>query len=362
MSNPFANWKNDDLLMGEEFRRDLEKTNKPLFDILDWPELREKFARHEVAAKTGKKTSRLQGLISIAAAGAGVMLLSAMPALPHQLEGRLSLIALGLMSGGGLLGLLHWLMLNAKLNWLANRFWTERLRQFYFQSLVSSLDVCVAAMTDKAALAALKAKRAEWLADFYVYPNDPRDRMGTIRNDRTETGSWLRPEWRVVHTPKTHTPELDTLLGALHRQRIYIQSYYAKLNLSPSLYVPSTRARLLQGISHASTVLIVFASIVGWIGYFTEADLLGTRAVTWASVAAVLGAIGLIARAANEGLQNEADTDRYEWYAEALEELDERYEKAGIAGRVKELRAVEELSYKEMRRFLRTHDTARFLL
>jgi hypothetical protein len=68
------------------------------------------------------------------------------------------------------------------------------------------------------------------------------------------------------------------------------------------------------------------------------------------------------ARAANEGLQNEADTDRYEWYAEALEELDERYEKAGIAGRVKELHAVEELSYKEMRRFLRTHDTARFLL
>ena len=131
MSNPFADWKNDDLLMGEEFRKDLEKTNKPLFDILDWPELREKFARHEVAAKTGKKTSRLQGLISIAAAGAGVMLLSAMPALPHQLEGRLSLIALGLMSGGGLLGLLHWLMLNAKLNWLANRFWTERLRQFY---------------------------------------------------------------------------------------------------------------------------------------------------------------------------------------------------------------------------------------
>ena len=98
------------------------------------------------------------------------------------------------------------------------------------------------------------------------------------------------------------------------------------------------------------------------MAYLLGSVVLGVDALVWTSVAAILSGIGLMARAADQGLQNEADADRYEWYADAVREVKERYEAAAANGQVLELRRLEELAYQELRRFLRTHNTARFMM
>ena len=362
-SDPLKTWPNDDLMLKEEFRDALREENEALFNVLDWPELREKFERHDKPAGRGKKISHMQGLAAIGLAGIGIILIGAIPALPHDLERDLSIVALGAMGLGGLLGLVHWLVLRSRSTWLGNRFWTERLRQLYFQSLVGNLELTAQAMTDPDSLEELKKYRAKWLREFYVDPQDPRDRIREIVLDRAESGIWLRPEWREHHVLHNPPAAIHVLLDALHRQRIEIQHYYAGKNLGPDVYSPGTRAKILRSIGQLCTVLVVIAAAIGGISYGYEIRIMCGNGLTWAAVAAVLSAVGLTARAADEGLQNETDADRYEWYKEAIDELKERYEHDRSVGpRMQELRRMEEITYQELRRFLRTHGGARFLM
>jgi len=107
------------------------------------------------------------------------------------------------MSIGGSLGVLHWIVLRSRVTWLGHRFWTERLRHLYFQSLINSLDLVVAAMTDDISLATLEEQRAIWLTECYGDPKDPRDRIRAIIEDRTESNTWLRYEWKQIRMPET---------------------------------------------------------------------------------------------------------------------------------------------------------------
>ncbi len=359
-TDPLVDWPNDDLLISEA-SRDMLRLNYPaLLRALDWPELREAFVRHNAPAGHNKRASHCQGLLAVAFAGLGLLLLGVAPALSH--EGVVSKIALGCMSVGGCLGVLHWLVLRSRFSWLGHRFWTERLRQLYFQSLVNSMDLTVAAMTDDAGLAALRQQRAIWLAECYNHPADPRDRVRAIVRDRTEANTWLRHEWKHYQPPERPAAALEPLIEALYRQRICIQSIYAAKNLGSDVFSPPTRARLLHVVGDGATILVVVAAALGWKAYLYEPAVLGLSAVVWTSVAAVLSGTGLMARATDQGLQNEADADRYEWYADAVSEVKERYEAAPTERRVLELRCLEELAYRELRRFLRTHNAARFMM
>ena len=194
--DPLADWPNDDLLIREKSRDTLRRTYPELLRVLDWPELREPFVRHDGPAGRNKRASHRQGLLGIAFAGIGVVLLGVTPALSHRAEAVVSTFALLFMSIGGGLGVLHWVFLRSRFTWLGHRFWTERLRQLYFQSLVNTLDLTVTAMTNDAGLARLRQQRAIWLAECYNDPSDPRDRVRAIVEDRTEANTWLRHEWK----------------------------------------------------------------------------------------------------------------------------------------------------------------------
>jgi hypothetical protein len=194
--DPLADWPNDDLLISDASRDALRRTYPELIRVLDWSELREAFVRHDEPAGRNKRASHRQGLLAIAFAGIGIVLLGVTPVLSHVAEAMVSTIALLCMSIGGGLGVLHWVFLRSRFTWLGHRFWTERLRQLYFQSLVNALDLTVAAMTDDASLARLRQQRAIWLAECYDHPTDPRDRVRAIMEDRTEANTWLRHEWK----------------------------------------------------------------------------------------------------------------------------------------------------------------------
>jgi hypothetical protein len=358
--NPLAGWQNDDLLNGHEIRKQMADSDPLLFRVLDWPELRRAFVQHDRPASENKRTSRRLGLIALAGAGLGIALLGIVPALPHAAEATISFIALLLMTAGGLLSVLHWTFLRSKYAWLGHRYWTERLRQLYFQSLVNSLDLTAAAMREDAALEQLLRQRRIWLQEFHVTPPDPRPRIRAIIEDRTENKTWLRPEWRTFELPSTPSDVLAPLLDALFRQRIHIQAYYAQLNLGSDVFSPGTRAKLLHGVSDLSAILVLIAAGLGWLALLV--GNLGVSALTLTAIVALFSALGLVARAADQGMQNEADADRYEWYAEAVEEVQTEFSEATLEKRILALRRLEELSYQELRSFLRTHNAARFTM
>ena len=80
----------------------------------------------------------------------------------------------------------------SKHSWLGHRFWTERLRQLHFQSLVNHVEFAAKAITDDAAFDALVQYRRLWLADLYHDPDDPQVRIRALLQDRTESRTWIR--------------------------------------------------------------------------------------------------------------------------------------------------------------------------
>jgi len=106
--DPLADWPNDDLLISDASRDALRRTYPELIRVLDWSELREAFVRHDEPAGRNKRASHRQGLLAIAFAGIGIVLLGVTPVLSHVAEAMVSTIALLCMSIGGGLGVLHW--------------------------------------------------------------------------------------------------------------------------------------------------------------------------------------------------------------------------------------------------------------
>ena len=165
-----------------------------------------------------------------------------------------------------------------------------------------------------------------------------------------------------ISTLQPHSVSIETPLDALRRQRIGIQRHYAQLNTGPDIFSPGTQSWLLKTLGRSATVAVVFLSTAGWITFLIGGAVLDLDVAAWTASVATASALGLIARAADEGLQNEADADRYLWYTDAIEEIQRDFDKSDRFGKVDALRRLEHVSYQELRRFLRTHCEARFLM
>src|SRR3977135_35991 len=114
LDDPLANWPNDDLLITCESRAKMRRIRPALLRVLDWPELREAFIRHDAPAGRGKRNSNYEGLLAVMMAGLGIIALGLSPLFSRETEGIVATAALCLMGIGGLLGILHWLLLRAK--------------------------------------------------------------------------------------------------------------------------------------------------------------------------------------------------------------------------------------------------------
>jgi len=361
LNDPFKDWPNDDLLLTEESRIRLQATRPRLLRILDWPELRDAFGRHDGPAGTGKRWSRRQGVGSVLFAGLGVILLSLLPILPQRDQNLATGLALASMFIGGLVGVLHWGLLRSKHSWLGHRFWTERLRQLHFQSLVNHVEFAAKAITDDAAFDALVQYRRLWLADLYHDPDDPQVRIRALLQDRTESRTWIRHEWEPGQPSVGASTEVDEVLEGLYRLRIGIQSTYADKNLGSDVYSPSIRSKFLKATVNSCFLLIVPVAVAGLISMLLQQPILGANVTLWTIIAAVASAVGLMAQSINQGLQNEAELDRYEWYAEEVGQVKAAYERGGRQAKVEALRQLEHASYRELRLFLRAHSAARFM-
>jgi len=358
--DPLKDWPNDDLMVRKETRAIWRQNRPTAFRVLDWPELRQEFELHDAPASRGKRASRIQGLLSVALAGLGIIVLAVTTVLPAEALHAVTLAALLLMFLGGGLAIAHRLLLSSRDVWLGHRYWAERLRQLHFQSLLVHFDLVCAAITDRKHLAELHRLRGVWLDDFKSEARDPRAQIKEICEDRAATRTWLRPDWHEARSFRAEGPNAEALFEALGKQRIGIQYHYAKLNLGDDIYSPSVRTRLLKGVASAMTGLVVGIALIGIVTLAIGHPVLGIGLSGWTMLVGVASAIGLTSRATNDGLQAEADDERCQWYFEAVGNIKERFESADSVGRLVALRQLEEVAYRDLRLFLRAHKAANF--
>lgn len=359
--NPFKDWPNDDLLVDASTRNFIRTNRSALLRVLDFPLLRDSFLVHDRRAAEARRASRATGLASVLMMGLGVMLAAATPLLDNVLAQKTaSAISATFIVLGGCAALWHLLVSRQKMNWISNRFWAERIRQFHFQFLLNNIGEAAVAMRDDAALAVLTTKRERALLEFLQGTKYTSERIRELEQDLGEARVWLDPAWNAEPRKPDSSPELDELLEALYRLRIQIQDSYARLKGLPGARSPGTLAAAFKWIGDLCSAMVVAVAMCAVIATLAGAAQ-SVLVPLWVAIG-VLSAAGLMTRALDHGLQSSLDQARNEWYLAAVEHAGVRFRDSKTAGRMQALRETERLAYQELRRFTIAHMRANFLM
>jgi hypothetical protein len=373
--NPLRNWPNSDLLIAEEDRTFFTRQYPAYAPIFDWPELRALFAAYDGIAAGARKHSRRSGVIAIFLGFLGLSVGATVPLMEEFAQGQatqdlrtravLGGIAAALAIASMLIGYTQVLRGKDKSQWLTNRFWTERIRQFHFQLIINHLPRVVAAVQTNQSLEDWLAFRARELDTFkHDYLRGVEDKIHHLDEDEAEDKPWIMEEWsHASHIPPA-SAELDTLLKLLERQRFGIQQRYTGRRLVSGWHSPDTRSEWVSKLSDALTAVLLLATVtvgVGSIDAFVRGANPRYRIIV-AFIATISSSSVVAMRAMKEGLLFGADAERYKWYAAAVRTLHNQFERADRPQKVHLLRELEHVTYQEMRRFILAAKQARFVM
>jgi hypothetical protein len=373
--DPLRNWPNSDLLIAEEDRGFFARHYPTYAPIFDWPELRALFSSYDGIAAHARKHSRRYGVIAILFGFLGLSMGATVPLVEELAQGKamqdlrtravLGGIAAALAIVSMVIGYTQVLRGKDKAQWLTNRFWTERIRQFHFQLIINHLPQVVAAIKSKEHLQEWFAFRARELDTFkHDYLRGVKDKIHHLSEDEAEDRPWISEEWnRANHVPPA-SAELDTLLELLERQRFGIQQRYTERRLTIGWHSPETRSEWVSKLSDALTAVLLLATVtvgVGSIDAFLRAANPHYRIII-AFIAAISSSSVVAMRALKEGLLFGADAERYKWYSATVRTLSRRFEHADRQQKIHLLRELEHVAYQEMRRFILSARQARFVM
>lgn len=365
-----------------------------VFHVLNFPRLRDTFARFEKAANHARIWLRVCGLAAVVFPAAALISLATHPHWrrdhhgvpvqhPHSTsvwrvaEWPVPLIvevlgALGTIMAAG------WITSGyLKQRWLLNRFMTERLRQWHFQTIVArGSDVSASCAGGVLAREKYEADRELWLDEFLInYEGHLASKLANMIQDCGPSDAW------VAASPKPYTsgPVFEKVCLALEHLRFDHQIGYAAYKLRDLDAAPFWRflswpaGKQLKALTGAGafclvTTLIASALLIadhaahasssanqGWLSQEWQA---GVR--TTAIVVAILGAAVHTLR---DGLAPHREIERYCDYRQRCERMrDEFLRPSATAHRQERMRDLELEAVDEMKSFLRTHAEANFLL
>jgi hypothetical protein len=375
LADPFKDWPNSDLLIDDEDRAFFTRHYPAFGPIFDWPELRTLFVTYDTPAAGARKRSRRSGIFAILSGFLSLIVAATVPLAdeftrgstmaPFRVQGLLGGIAAVLAIVSIVVGYTQVLKGREKAQWLTNRFWTERIRQFHFQLIVNHLPELIAAVSGKNALEGWLDLRTRELDKFkHHHLRGVEDRIHHLNADEAEDHPWLNEEWDRAGPVPPASAEFDMLLKLLEQQRFGIQQRYTERKLIPGWHSPETRAQWVFRLSDTLTAVLLLATIAGGIGSII-AFKLGANpgfSVIAGVVAAIASSSVVALRALKEGLLFNADAERYKWYLAAVRTLHRRFEHADRPQKVYLLRELEHVAYQEMRRFIMSGSQARFVM
>jgi len=364
--NRMEQWRNDDLLLTSQARASFELDYPGATRVFDWEALRLLFNSFDATANKSRRRRQKFAVIAVSVAGTGAILSATLPVI-ELLGADLMRWWFGLsalLSAGGLLWTaVLMLMPGSKQQWLEHRLRTERLRQFYFQFLISDPGLAALARTDDAALKSWGATREQALQAFEAWLHRPMQaELAAVIQDVNHKLVWQRAPWRSPPAVLASGVGLTEYFDMLRRQRLGIQLNYVGEKLEPGFGSPETRLTVLRTAARIGAGGAVLAALGAAALLFAEqpADAFAFRLLT--SLTALFGVITIFVKVLEEGLGLRPDMERYCWYRDAVTDLDGRFNDPDPGSRVAVLRELELISYREMREFLRSHHNARFSL
>ena len=368
---PLNDWRNPDLLMDDEFRRRMFQYFPKEMAVLDWPELRAKFAIHEGVAKAGKQSSRTLGTWAAILGGGGSAGVALGSLLNGPLQGGFIAISICAVTLGVFLAITHQ-VLPGRHKWLSSRLTAERLRAGYFHVTLDHFGLAARAISETALHNDWKILRAAKLEEM------------SHRLEEERKGAWIKwlddgdlertwmPSQTLLDLKKrsqlaiqaalVNPAEAQVLIDRLHVQRIEVQYSFSTRATVETLFTPSGRTKVLSILS------MLTIAAVPMLGLLASVALLQGRSEDAKALIALGGAaaaIGLIFKLLDQGLSDHKDNQRYLDYKRRVEHVRKAFEKArrgeDLEGQIRTLFDLEHHAYWETRQFLLDHRTDNFL-
>lgn len=377
---------NDDLLLAQASRDRASREFPTVFHVLDHEELRGAFRTDNDIANRAKRQSHVAGFWAVIAAFAALSSASIEPLWRHLFSPWPQVIAVIAASLGLTSFCLAAIVLvygKRKSNWLHTRLYTERLRQFHFQSFLWRLPQIAVSLKDENARNDYRRKREEW---FKTYRDnfDPGAQLAAILNPAALAPIWLHPH-PISEEPPVQVGDLEDLFRAYETFRFAEQEGYAEYmlrQLNPPEPAGSTgprRRRLLwlwyPGVDEPLKVKrkilgILFTSAFATLVVMHVGILLSHLSnwhlfeSAWPHLTIVLAALlAVAAKTLSEGFALDREIERFEEYRALVSSLRRAFREAASTDRkVRIMVEMEKASFEEMRMFLRSNYEAAFLM
>jgi hypothetical protein len=365
---------NTDLASNEGDQAYLQSQYPRIADILIWPELVDAFRQHEDEARRLKSGSRRNSFWSIGFivlsltttlignSAAFAPLVSAHPSSAYFVAGvSFLLFVLALLFGNGIL------YGRKRDDWLKHRLIAERLRHFYFQTILGNLDAtCSGNVLGKRRFIEDRGRALERVLRRL---RSPGYRQAVLGDEALQ-------EARLVDFGEVNIKDIDVecfeeLEAYWVELRFNWQGEYATqqlarkvsaLPLSGSLADKEYSVSKIEFIATAGIIALQSLALTGTFfagptSPIVEVSVLG------GSVLAIL-VVGL--QAYKDGLGLSEDLSRNRVYASYIAKLVRDFasaqKKTDRAAQVRIMQEMEDLAYFETREFLYTHSTTRFSL
>lgn len=374
---------NDDLLANSGDVEWVRQSSPQLAPVLDFPELREVFAKYDKLAIAARKQTQRWGLLSIGFGVAALLAAATEPLwggqawLPRLVGTVTELVGLlGAIVGiGGL-----WLG-PSKRNWLLNRLMTERIRQWYFQFLVYRGDLVRRGFgTTGDDLANFLRTRQLLFGEFLAAHRGKLDSLltGLTGVNYESEGQIVEESAAANHGYEADKELFNQVVSFYSRLRIRHQLQYAQHKLQASTdkpwrkflsWPPIVQEKFLTALGSACLSLAILISVGIIVGHsigFVNPQLAIVTVLEHSSLnslAVGLAIVSVAVRTVEDGLGVKADVERYQHYANHMAQLSRSInQETSIRNRLKLMVECEQLCFEEMREFMVQHHKATFAL
>jgi hypothetical protein len=392
---------NDDLLSNERDLEHAEVQFPTVIHILDDSALRECFQHFNKLAMAAKAKGRRLGSLAIALGALAIILAAFEIELQNVLQstqrGSTSIVVgwnwnnfwqWAIATTGAVCGIasvaigkIGFLYGRRKEEWLQNRFMSERIRQFHFETFVARLPEIIASLQDEdeatraANIERYRNQRSGW---FAVFQDEINGKLGAVLNQTLETRK--RHVWQhEKRDPQNFADleELKPLFKAYRKFRIKHQLDYTanRLELSNNYLSsdkPRDHAAVLQGIGSWGIAALLFvhifvlSSVIAYLAFSDRANFSSAFSPVsgpFNFIIILIATFALVARAFEQGLQPEREIERYRQYQSNIATILDRFDEARTQGElIGIMRDMEQVSFYEMCDFLITNNDSVFVM
>ena len=354
-------WRNDDLLLHQSARDQLELEFKGALRVFDWEDMRGLFEKFNLKAGISRKSHQRLALFFVSLAGSGALLTTVLTGVEGANPVWWWMAAL--MSCTGLICTLGFSVFRgSKQEWLENRLLTERLRQFYFQFMISDPALAAEAMHDESAFQKWQEKKVLAFKYFKAWSEcNLSTAMKSVMLDSNNKQLWQLSEWRVSPALPKESKWLSAYFEILGQRRIRIQRTYVQEKISPGFSSPVTMNNAYLVFSYFSGVAAVVLAVLSAYMVGKGEDYAHLAALCVSALASI-GVLNIYAKIVSDGFQFAQEAERYTEYRDKIDGIEGEFNNADPSTKLNCLRRFEGASYDELRLFLKSNYEKNFAI